>query len=140
MRAGLVDHAGVRPGPAVRDRVLRAGGADSAGLRVGRLRACWQTLLAAPPAPRRRPAALSSSPIQQRYRLLLRLAGPPPGSPGASTEDLPTGSEGTAPIVGGVLGKEVVGNVARPARQQTRSVSTRQAFLDAARAVFGEQG
>jgi len=38
------------------------------------------------------------------------------------------------------LGKEVVGNVARPARQQTRSVSTRQAFLDAARAVFGEQG
>src|SRR5205814_5124303 len=65
------------------------------GLRrtAGKLRACWQTLLAAPPAPRRRPAALSSSPIQQRYRLLLRLAGPPPGSPGASTEDLPTGSK-----------------------------------------------
>jgi AcrR family transcriptional regulator len=28
----------------------------------------------------------------------------------------------------------------RPARQQSRSVTTRQGFLDAARAVFGEQG
>src|SRR5204862_4689175 len=64
-----------------------------ASLATADLRACWQTLLAAPPAPGRRPAALSSSPIQQRYRLLLRLAGPPPGSPGASTEDLPIGSE-----------------------------------------------
>src|SRR6266545_598426 len=41
----------------------------------------------APQAPRFRgdPARTSSSPIQQRYRLLLRLAGPPPGSPPAST-------------------------------------------------------
>jgi AcrR family transcriptional regulator len=29
---------------------------------------------------------------------------------------------------------------ARPARQQSRSAATRQGFLDAARAVFGEQG
>src|SRR5882724_13234140 len=45
----------------------------------------------APSAPRRRPAALSSSPIQQRYRLLLRLAGSPPGSPPASTATPETG-------------------------------------------------
>jgi len=38
------------------------------------------------PAPRRRLAALSSSPIQHRYRLLLRLARHPPGSPDLCTE------------------------------------------------------
>ncbi len=41
-----------------------------------------------------------------------------------------------AHIVGPVLRNELP----RPARQQSRSAATRQGFLDAARAVFGEQG
>ena len=56
------------------------------------LRACWRTPLPAPPAPGRRPAALSSSPIA----LLLAPPPPcrtPPGSPGASGGGSPTGSE-----------------------------------------------
>ncbi len=43
---------------------------------------------------------------------------------------------GAAPIVRFVLRKDIP----RPVRQQTRSVTTRQGFLEAARAVFGEQG